>query len=273
MDLLSAALLGVVQGLTEFLPISSSGHLILARAFFGWDAERFGLAFDVAVHVGTLLAVFVYFWRDVQQMIGALPGALTGGQGEHERLVRLIVVGTIPIVIVGLLFADWLEGVRSPGVVAVTLTLGGIGLIVAERLGRQNREAAATGYAEAFAIGVAQTAALIPGVSRSGATLTLALLFGLRRESAARFVFLLSLPAVLAAAAREALKLSEAGAAGIPVTLFAVGLVTSAIVGYLTIKFFLRYVAGHSLAGFAYYRFALAAVTVLWLAWRAGGGS
>lgn len=273
MDLLSAALLGFVQGLTEFLPISSSGHLILARAFFGWDAAQFGLAFDVAVHVGTLLAVFVYFWSDVRQMILALPGALSGGGGEHERLVRLIVVGTIPIVIVGLLFADLLETIRSPAVVAVTLAVGGVGLIVAERLGRHDREASTASYLEAFAIGVAQTLALIPGVSRSGATLTLALLVGLRRESAARFVFLLSLPAVLAAAAREALKLSEVGLAGIPVTLFAVGLVTSAVVGYLTIKYFLRYLAHHSLAVFAYYRFALAAVTVAWLWLRAGGGS
>ena len=273
MDLLSAALLGIVQGLTEFLPISRSGHLILARAFFGWDAERFGLAFDVAVHVGTLLAVFLFFWRDVQQMIMALPGALTGRQGEYEHLVRLIIVGTIPIVIVGLLLADWLEGIRSPAVVAVTLALGGAGLVIAERVGRHERSASSIGAIEAFAIGVAQTLALVPGVSRSGATLTLALLLGLRRESAARFVFLLSLPAVLAAAAREALKLSEIGVAGIPVTLFAVGLVTSAIVGYLTIKFFLRYLADHSLTVFAYYRFALAAVTVVWLLVRAGGRS
>jgi undecaprenyl-diphosphatase len=272
-DLLAAALLGVVQGLTEFLPISSSGHLILARAFFGWDAAQFGLAFDVAVHVGTLLAVLLFFWRDVQQMTVALPGALSGGNGEHERLVRLIAVGTIPIVIVGLLFADWLEGVRSPAVVAATLAVGGVGLVAAEYFGRQDRSAAAIGYVEAFAIGVAQTAALIPGISRSGATLTLALLIGLRRESAARFVFLLSLPAVVAAAAREALKLAEAGPDGIPVTLFVVGLVTSAIVGYLTIKFFLRYLARHSLSVFAYYRFALAGVTVLWLVLRVGGGS
>jgi undecaprenyl-diphosphatase len=269
-DLLAAALLGVVQGLTEFLPISSSGHLILARAFFGFDASRFGLAFDVAVHVGTLLAVFVFFWRDVQQMIVALPGALTGRDGEYERLVRLIAVGTVPLVIVGLLFADWLEGIRSPAVVAVTLALGGVGLIVAERVGRQTRDMKTTSYVEAFAIGVAQTLALIPGVSRSGATLTLALFVGLRRESAARFVFLLSLPAVLAAAGREALKLADVGLAGIPVTLFLVGLVSSAIVGYLTIKFFLRYLAAHSLAVFAYYRFALAAVTVAWLMMRGG---
>jgi undecaprenyl-diphosphatase len=272
-DVVAAALLGIVQGLTEFLPISSSGHLILARAFFGWDAERYGLAFDVALHIGTLLAVFLYFWRDVRQMIVAVPRALAGGQSEHERLVRLIVVGTVPLAIVGLLWADWLEGIRAPAVVAVTLAVGGVGLIVAERIGSQTRDAVSIGYGEAFAIGVAQSAALIPGVSRSGATLTLALLLGLRRAGAARFVFLLSLPAVLAAAAREGMKLADAGVAVIPVTLFAVGVATSGIVGYLTIKYFLRYLAAHSLAGFAYYRFALAVVTVVWLMLRAGGGS
>jgi undecaprenyl-diphosphatase len=264
-DLLAAALLGVVQGLTEFLPVSSSGHLILARAFFGWDAERFGLPFDVAVHVGTLLAVAAFFWRDIVQLLQALPGALTGGAREHERLVRLIVVGTLPLLPIGLLLADWLEGIRSPAVVAVTLAAGGAGLIIAERLGRQTRREQSIGYGEALAIGLAQASALIPGVSRSGATLTLALLLGLQRAGAARFVFLLSLPAVLAAAGRESLKLADAGVGTIPVMVFTVGLVTSAIVGYLTIKFFLQYLANHSLAVFAYYRFALAAVTVVWL--------
>lgn len=268
MDLLAAALLGVVQGLTEFLPVSSSGHLILARAFFGWDADRFGLAFDVACHVGTLLAVVIYFRRDVQQMIRALPGALLGSEGEYERLVRLIVAGTLPIVAVGVLFGGWLEGIRSPAVVAATLALGGVGLILAERFGTQRRDETTLGYGEAAALGFAQASALIPGVSRSGATLTLGLLLGLKRADAARFVFLLSLPAVVAAAAREALKLREVGVETIPATLFAVGLTVSAVVGYLTIKFFLKYLANHSLAVFVYYRFALAAVTVVWLVTR-----
>jgi undecaprenyl-diphosphatase len=266
-ELLAAAVLGVVQGLTEFLPVSSSGHLILARAFFGWDPDRFGLAFDVACHVGTLLAVVLFFRQDLQAMLAALPRALRG-EGEHERLVRLIVVGTLPIVVIGLVFGDWLEGVRSPAVVAVMLTLGGLGLVAAERFGSQSRGPDRVGYGDAVAIGFAQAAALVPGVSRSGATLTLAMLLGLRRDQAARFVFLLSLPAVVAAAAREAVKLKDVGVAGIPVTLFVVGLVVSAIVGYLTIKFFLKYLASHSLVVFAYYRFALAAATVLWLAMR-----
>jgi undecaprenyl-diphosphatase len=264
-DLLAATLLGIVQGLTEFLPISSSGHLILARAFFGWDPERFGLAFDVACHVGTFLAVLAFFRDDVRDMVTALPGAVARGDGEAERLVRLIVVGTLPVVIIGALFADALDAVRSPGVIAVTLTVGGLGLILAERLGRQRVGAETLSYGEAFMIGVAQAAALIPGVSRSGATLTVAMLLGLRRPAAARFVFLLSLPAVAAAAAKETLDLIEGGVDAVPFTLFAIGLVVSGLVGYLTIKYFIQYLAGHSLTVFAVYRFALAAVTVVWL--------
>lgn len=266
MDLLSAALLGIVQGLTEFLPVSSSGHLILARAFFGWDSGRFGLPFDVACHVGTLLAVVVFFRADVAKLIVAAPGALTGRGGEFEHLGRLIIAGTIPIVIVGGLFADVIETrLRSPVVVAIMLTIGAVGLLLGERIGRKSREARSLGYGEAFLIGLAQATALAPGMSRSGATLTAAMLLDLQRASAARFVFLMSLPAIVAAAAKEAIDVSEVGMAGLPVTLLAVGLVMSAIVGYLTVKFFVRYLAGHSLAVFAYYRFALAAVTFVWL--------
>jgi undecaprenyl-diphosphatase len=258
-----------VQGLTEFLPVSSSGHLILARAFFGWDPGRFGMAFDVACHVGTLLAVVVFFRADVARLIVAAPGALSGRDGEFERLGRLIIVGTIPVVIVGGLFADAIEErIRSPLMVAVTLTIGGIGLILAERLGRKSRDAASLGYGEAFVIGVAQSAALAPGISRSGATLTTALLLNIERASAARFIFLLSLPAIIAAAAKEGLELAKVGMDAIPVTLFAVGMVTSALVGYLTIRFLMRFLVAHSLEVFAYYRFALAAVTVLWLLTR-----
>ncbi|HET9704825.1 MAG TPA: undecaprenyl-diphosphate phosphatase [Vicinamibacterales bacterium] len=269
MDVLSAAILGMVQGLTEFLPVSSSGHLILARAFFGWDPGRFGIAFDVACHVGTLLAVVAFFRADVAKLIAAAPGALAGRDGDWERQGRLIIAGTIPIVIVGGLFADVMEAqLRSPLVVAITLTLGGIGLLVAERLGRKTREARTLGYGEAVLIGIAQAAALAPGVSRSGATLTMGMLLHLERASAARFVFLMSLPAIVAAAVKEGLDVAEVGLGGLPVTLMAVGLVTSAMVGYITVAFFVRYLARHSLTVFAYYRFVLAAITVFWLAAR-----
>lgn len=270
MNLLAAGALGVVQGLTEFLPISSSGHLILARALLGWDLGRFGLAFDVACHLGTLLAVMVFFSRDVRSMLVALPGALARRKGEYEQLVRLIAVGTLPLAPVVLLFMDVIEDARSPEVVASTLALGGVGLLAAERFGTRTRTEDTTTYWESCVIGLAQASALIPGVSRSGATMTAAMLFGLRREAAARFVFLLSLPAVAAAGVKETLELVELGLTDAPLGPMAVGFVSSAVVGYLTIRFFLRYVASHSLAVFAYYRFALAAVTAVWLV--AGGG-
>jgi undecaprenyl-diphosphatase len=270
-DLLAAALLGVVQGLTEFLPVSSSGHLILARAFFGWDPGRFGLAFDVACHVGTLLAVVAYFRRDIVRLAAAAPGAIAGRDGSWERLGRLIVIGTVPVVIVGVLFADAIETtLRSPAVVAVTLVIGAIGLVVAERFGARRRGEESIGYGESFAIGVAQASALIPGVSRSGATLTVAMLLALRREAAARFVFLLSLPAVLAAALKEGMEVAGVGFAGLPVTLFAIGMVVSGVVGYVTVKYFIRYLVDHTLYGFAIYRLLLAALTVAWLLARRG---
>jgi undecaprenyl-diphosphatase len=212
--------------------------------------------------------VVVYFWRDVAAMLAAAPGALTGRGGRTERLVRLIVVGTVPIVAVALLFGDGLETLRSPAVVATTLVIGAIGLLIAEAVGAKTRDEQTVGYGLAVAIGCAQALALIPGISRSGATLTVAMLAGLSRASAARFVFLLSLPAVLAAAAKELIDVAEIGVAGLPVTLFVIGLVVSGVVGYLTIKYFLRYLANHSLAVFAYYRFALAAVTLVWLVTR-----
>lgn len=265
MDLLAAAILGVVQGLTEFLPVSSSGHLILARAFFGWDLGRYGLAFDVACHVGTLLAVVGYFHEDVRAMIASAAGAVVFENGRPQRLVRRIAAGTVPVVIVVLTFGRDLENLRDPTIVAIALAAGGVLLLLAEWVGSHDRSEDTITYWEAVAIGFAQAAALIPGVSRAGATLTVALLIGLRRAGAARFVFLLSLPAVFAAGVKETLDVFEAGAADLPASLFVVGLVVSGVTGYLTIKFFLRYLANHSLAAFAIYRFALAAATAVWL--------
>ncbi len=198
-------------------------------------------------------------------MLISLIGALRLRPGRTEQLIRLIVVGTVPVVIVGLLFGDVLESLRDPRIVAITLAAGGLGLLIAERLGTHSRDEDTITYTEAVAIGLAQSAALIPGISRSGATLTVALLFGLKRPGAARFVFLLSLPAVVAAAAKEALDVERMGATDLSALVFLGGLVVSAIVGYLTIKYFLRYLARHSLTVFAIYRFALAAVTVVWL--------
>ena len=264
--MLPAALLGVIQGLTEFLPVSSSGHLILARAFFGWEAPAFGLAFDVALHVGTLAAILAFFRTDILSMIAALPRMLSPHSGAPGRLLRLIAVGTVPAVLAGLAFDDVIERVmRTPVVAATTLALGALLMLAAERLRLQHRTAESLTIADAALIGVAQASALIPGVSRSGATIAVGMLLGVRREAAARFTFLLGIPAIGGAGAKEALRLSEIDPSAGTLALFVVGMVVSAVVGYLTIKYFLRFLAGHRLDVFAYYRLALSAATVVWL--------
>jgi len=278
-----ALLLGVVQGLTEFLPVSSSGHLILARAFFGYDSDRFGLPFDVAVHLGTALAIVVFFHQDILRMIRAVPEALSRGpfdQGSQSgsapadrdaRLIWLLIVGTLPAVFVGLVFEDLIEQhLRTPGVVAITLTLGAMGFLVAERLGTQTRSDHSLTVGEAVLLGAGQALALVPGVSRSGMTITVALLLGLRRVEAARFIFLLGVPAIIGAAVKELPALAGEGGGDVA-RLMLIGIGSSAIVGYLAIRFFVGYMARHSLDVFAWYRLALAATVVVWL--LTGGGA
>jgi undecaprenyl-diphosphatase len=275
LELLEAIFLGVVQGLTEFLPVSSSGHLLLGQYFLGMDQARFGLTFDAAIHTGTVLAVISYFWRDLLRMAGAFLRSLRGPNFEErdQRMAYLILVATVPAGVIGLLFKSFFEGpaVRSPWLVAFNLVLVGVLFIVGEVVGRQNRTSDKLGFKEALAIGLAQTVALFPGVSRSGGTITLGLFLGLRRDEAARFSFLMSVPITTAAAL---LSLAEAFGSGIDAgdaLLFVAGSVTSGVVGYLAIRFLLNYLAGHSLRVFAYYRFVLAAVVVLLLLVGVGG--
>ena len=275
LELLQAVVLGVVQGLTEFLPVSSSGHLLLGQYFLGMDQDRFGLTFDAAIHTGTVAAVISYFWRDLWRMGQAFLRSLRGPNFEErdQKMAYLILVATIPAGVVGLLFQGFFEGpaVRSPWLVSFNLVLVGALFIVGEVVGRQNRTSDKLGFKEALAIGLAQTVALFPGVSRSGGTITLGLFLGLRRDEAARFSFLMSVPITTAAAL---LSLFDAFGSGIDAgdaLLFVVGSVTSGVVGYLAIRFLLNYLAGHSLRVFAYYRFALAAVVVLLLLFGVGG--
>jgi len=268
-SVLAAAVLGVVQGITEFLPVSSSAHLILARAFFGWDAEGFGVAFDVACHVGTLVAVLVFFRSDILAILTGLPDALRTNPGPTGRRIQRIIVGTIPIVIVGLLWADVLESsTRTPAIAATALAAGALLLLAIERMGTSGGGEERLSIPGAFLIGSAQACALIPGVSRSGATIAAGMALGLRRDVAARFTFLMSIPAILAAAAKEGLALRHVSLAPGEPMLFVIGTVTSALVGYLTVKYFVRFLATHRLDVFAYYRLALAIVTMIWLVRR-----
>lgn len=269
MNIPAAILLGIIQGLTEFLPVSSSAHLILARLFFGWETPAdLGLAFDVALHLGTLAAILTFFRLEILAMCRALPAVFAPQPGASGRMMRLIAVGTIPIVIVGLLFADIIEDrMRTPGIAAAALAVGGLAMLVAERVGSRSRSEVAMGWFDALAIGCAQAAALVPGVSRSGSTIAIGMFLGMRRDAAARFTFLLAIPATLAAAGKEALELRHLALNDQVVLLFVVGIGVSGAVGYLTIKYFLRFLAGHRLDVFAYYRILLAAATAVWL-WR-----
>ena len=269
LEFIEAIILGIVQGLTEFLPVSSSGHLLLGQYFLGLDQERFGLSFDVALHMGTLVAVVSYFWRDLIRMAVAFLrsfGHRDLANDPDQRLAYLVIASTVPAALIGFLFEGFFEGVvRSPWVVVFNFVLVGILFLVAEAAGSHRRLASKLGFGGAVGIGLAQATALVPGVSRSGATITLGLFLGLRREEAARFSFLMSVPIIAGAGG---LKLADVLAAGMSAhewLLFLAGFITSAAVGYLTIRFLLAYLADHSLSVFAYYRFGVAALVAVLL--------
>jgi undecaprenyl-diphosphatase len=277
LELLQAMILGVVQGLTEFLPVSSSGHLVLGQYFLGLDQERFGLPFDVALHLGTLVAVVAVFWRDLLRMAGAFVRSLLPGGRDladpDQRLAYLILASTVPAALIGFFLEDFIESaVRSPWVVVFNLVLVGVLFIVGEAVGGKRRRADKLRFREAIGIGVAQAASLVPGVSRSGATITLGLFLGLRREEAARFSFLMSVPIIAGAGSLQLAEVVSRGMDGSQAVTFAAGFASSAVVGYLAIRFFLRFVVYHSLRAFAYYRFGLAAVVVVLLLLGVGGG-
>jgi undecaprenyl-diphosphatase len=264
LELLQAILLGIVQGLTEFLPVSSSGHLLLGQYFLGLDPDRFGLPFDVALHMGTLVAVVSFFWRDLLRMAFAFFRSFSHrdlANDADQRMAYLIIASTAPAALIGFLFEGFFEEtVRSPWVVVFNFVLVGVLFIVGEVVGTRTRRASKLGFGEAVGIGFAQAAALVPGVSRSGATITLGLFLGLRREEAARFSFLMSVPIIAGAGGLELGEVISDGMDAAQSLLFVVGFLTSAAVGYVTIRFLLNYLTNHSLRAFAFYRFGVAAV-------------
>jgi undecaprenyl-diphosphatase len=261
MDFVQAIVLAIVQGLSEFLPISSSGHLILIPHFFGWSDQ--GLAFDVAVHIGTLLALLAYFRRQLGTMATAWIDSVFRQQHTRDsRLAWQILVATVPVGLAGLLFADYIEEhFRNPLFVAGTLTLFGILMYLADRFGRGDKDELSLSWPQAFAIGCAQALALMPGTSRSGITMTAGRALGLSRSGAARFSFLLAIPGIGAAGAYEGLKLVTAPG---PVDWqpMAVGVVFAALSGVACIHFLIRFIERIGLLPFTLYRIVLAAVIV-----------
>ncbi len=264
MEYLGSVVLGLVQGITEFLPVSSTGHLILARALFGISEDN-GLAFDALLHLATAGAVITYFWRDLWALVHTLLRYM-GRLPTNARDVTLIgalLVGTVPAVIAGLLLEEAMEQLfRSPLLVALVLVLGSVLFGFAEfRIGRTQRVREVS-VRTGFLIGCFQALALIPGMSRAGATISGGMLLGLTRIEATRFAFLLAVPVILGAGAKkllEMLSLGDAVAWG-PVL---AGAAVAFFVGLAAIHFMLRFVRTHTLWPFIWYRVALAAVVVL----------
>jgi undecaprenyl-diphosphatase len=267
-DLLEAAILGIVQGLTEFLPISSTGHLILTEKVLGIDSDKFGLQFDAAIHLGTLAAVLVYFRATIASLIAAWFGSISARKWDvsaDSRLAWLILLGTIPAGLAGLALESTAEDAfRDPALVAAMLILFSIPMVLAELYGSQRRSLDGARPFDALLVGVAQAIALIPGVSRSGITISAAMFDGFRREEAAVFAFLLSAPIIAAAGSKQFFDLArgEGGDTTAGLEVYVVGLVAAAVVGYAAVAFLIKFLRGNPLYAFVAYRVALGIVVL-----------
>ncbi len=271
MPILHALILAAVQAATEFLPVSSTAHLILVPWLAGW--QKHSLLFDIALHMGTLAAVLLYFAKTWVRLAGLAvgkeiwkpqPGEPDYDLYQNPRLFWYLVAATFPAGIAGLLLMDWVETtLRSPALIGVMLIAVALVIAWAEKVGRFDRELDRLSFRDAMAIGCAQAAALIPGTSRSGATMSMAMLLGVTRHSAARFSFLLSAPIILGAGLKASLDIWHEG--GVPASqqgAFVVGVVAAAICGYLVITLFLRFLQRATMRVFVYYRLALGAVVL-----------
>ncbi len=258
MDIIQIIVLALVQGLTEFLPISSSAHLILVPLITGWQDQ--GLAFDVAVHVGTLTAVVLYFRKEIGTMFLAWIDSLKGNHSEDSKLAWGVLIGTIPVGIAGLLFKDYIAGnLRTELVIAITTILFGLLLWYADRSGKRNRDEHTLSWKDIIIVGCAQAVALIPGTSRSGITITAGLMLGLTAPAAARFSFLLSIPVIVLAGGMETLDYLEVANAG-DVNDLIYGALISAFSAYLCIHYFLKLLEKINMTPFVIYRLLLGVV-------------
>lgn len=256
-DVLVAALLGLVQGLTEFLPVSSTAHLVIAQQLFHLDPKRFGLAFDVAVHLGTLLAVLLYFaatWIDLLRDV----------LGGRWRVPLLIVLGTIPGAVVGVLFQSAVErDLRDIRFMAAALVVGSLLFFLAERGASQRRRIERLGWGDALLMGVAQAAALIPGISRSGITISAGLAAQLTRADATRFSFLLATPIILGAGAKTLLDARKATDLFAEPQVALAGFLVAFVAGLAAVAFMMRFLRTNSLNWFIPYRLALAVLLLI----------
>lgn len=275
--ILQAALIGLLQGLTEFIPISSSAHLELVPWMAGWEADDLigSLAFDVFLHLGTLVALLVYFHRDWRRYIGAWFSSIRErriGDDPDRRMAWLLILGTIPAAVIGFALEDVIEGTfhgdsdAARLAIAGFLVIGAAALYAADRLGSRRREMSDVRAGTALGVGFSQALALLPGISRSGATLTAGLALGLTRESAARFSFLLATPITLGAGLYGSRRLLEASPTSTEWVAIAVGFVAAAVSGLLAIGFLLSWLRRRSVAIFCLYRVVFAALVVVLVA-------
>lgn len=254
MEILYATILGIVQGITEFVPVSSSGHLVILHEWLNLNLQS-DLAFDVALHTGTLVALIIFFYKDI---IGYIK--------NKDKLLYLILIAIVPAGIIGLLFEDIIDFyLRSIWVVVLMLILIGIAFLYFEQYSAKNKNLKSLTWKKALVIGIAQVLALIPGTSRSGITILAGMGYDLKREQAARFSFLIGLPIFAGAGLKKAYDLSKMEIQSQEWLIFAVGFFVSAIVGYFCVKYLLKFLEKHSLKGFAYYRFGLAVVLIIYL--------
>ncbi len=260
-DVLQAIMLGATQGLTEFLPVSSSGHLILVSSFFGWEDQ--GLAFDVGLHAGTLVVLLGYFWRDWCLMVSSAVGDLrrrgaAPALSPPTETLLLIAIGSVPVAVAGFLLDDWIAAnLRQPWLVATMLALVGAVMLVVDRWSRERRPLGDVRLADVLIIGLAQAMALVPGVSRSGATMTAGLARGLDRGDAARFAFILGTPAFAGAGLLELPDLMTTGGEW---ELALVGATVAGLVGLAAVHFLLRFLRQRTLSAFVAYRVLLAGI-------------
>lgn len=263
MSWLEAIVLGIAQGLTEFLPISSTAHLRIIPAFAGWEDP--GAFFTAVVQLGTTLAVVIYFWRDLVRIVRTWFLSLRRPELRTELDARMgwyVIVATIPIVIFGVAFRDQIEnGARNLYLIGVTLIVLGLILLVADRTARLARGVDDVGMRDAVWVGLAQALALIPGTSRSGATITAGLFLGLKREAAARFSFLLSVPAIVLSGLYGLLEIFT-GSDDVSLGALTLATVFAFIFGYISIAFLLRFLATHSMLVFVVYRVVLGTITI-----------
>lgn len=260
--IISSIILALLQALAEFLPISSSGHLVLAHDILNLSPEVFNISFDIILHFGSLFALLIFFRKDI---VAIISGALKK-EKVHIKTFLNIMFATIPAIFIGYFFGDLIENsLRNTWVVIFNLVFFGLVFIFAEKISKMKNEIEDLSIKKSFLIGVAQTIALIPGVSRSGITIISGILLGLKREASAKFAFLVAIPAISLASAKGIKDIIDAKESFSSLDIYIIGFIVSFIASFITIKYFLKYIKTNSFKPFMYYRFILAFIMVIYL--------